>query len=245
MTALLTRARTRARYRLYRHARVDPRQLPVFHPGQVDRLRRAGYNAASPRSKRRSKPYVNGLSRLTPIGIADDATWSTSTDVRFRSLCSGDARARPCFASATSCSTNSSMATCRGFRRRRRRRSSPCGASETIIGGAGNVARNIAASAPAASSWAWSATTRPADLVHRALPGPRRRSSALVVDASRPTTPQGAVCVRAFPPTCCARTGNWRTPASGRYRAEADRARHRRSSRGPIWWCCPTTPRAC
>ena len=58
---------------------------------------------------------------------------------------SGLLPSRPCSASATSCSTISSMATSRAFRRRRRRRCSPSGSSEVEIGGAGNVARNIAA----------------------------------------------------------------------------------------------------
>ena len=122
---------TTPEYRIYRHARTDPRQLPVFHarPTSIG-CSAPAIMAASPRWKMRST-LTSRVSSIPPIVSADGAT-DNENRCSILTPCRKRLSARRCSASATSCSTNSSMARCRGFRRKRRRRSSPCSAARPI-----------------------------------------------------------------------------------------------------------------
>ena len=124
--------------------------------------------------------------------------------------------ARPCSASATSCSTNSSMARCRGFRRKRRRRSSRSSAARPMSAAPATSRATSPRSARAASSSglvgedeagaklkaAAGAGKPDRGRAGRAIPRGRRRARC----ASSPSI---------SPRTCCAPTGNWprRRPA--------------------------------
>ena len=118
--------------------------------------------------------------------------------------------------------------------------------SETNVGGAGNVARNIAslgarcifaglvgedeAGAQAESrSGAGEADRGRAGL---AIPPARRRARC----ASSPSI---------FPPTCCARIGSMAVPASADVEQRLIDAILPLARRAPISCCCPTMPRAC
>ena len=92
-----------------------------FTQSEVDRLQRAGYNGGFTALEEAVDALRQGFPRSRrsfPLTAqqTDENRCSILTPCRMR------LPARPCSASATSCSTNSSMARCRGFRRKRRRR---------------------------------------------------------------------------------------------------------------------------
>ena len=117
--------------------------------------------------------------------------------------------------------------------------------SETNVGGAGNVARNIA-SLGARCIFAGlvgedeAGAKLKAELARESL-----IEAVLVSDASRADDAQGALRLRAFFHPHAARGLGGGPAGLVRDRAEADRRDPAAACRAPISCCCPTTPRAC
>ena len=112
---------TSAEYPVYRHARADSRQLSVLHPERCRSAAARRLQWRLHRAGRCGRDVTSRVFSIAPIAFADGAT---GDEFRCSILkpCRMRSPARRCSASATSCSTNSSMARCRGFRRRRLRR---------------------------------------------------------------------------------------------------------------------------
>src|SRR6266850_599178 len=141
-----------------------------------------GTTAASRRWKTRSR-LTSGASSIPPIVFADGAPDATDEEFRCSILipCRMRLAARRYFASAISCSPNSSMAT------------SPAPViavqrSETNIGGAGNVARNIAALGARCIFGGLIGEDEAGTRLKEALSQQSLNETVLVCDSERPTT---------------------------------------------------------
>jgi D-beta-D-heptose 7-phosphate kinase/D-beta-D-heptose 1-phosphate adenosyltransferase len=116
--------------------------------------------------------------------------------------------------------------------------------NDLTVGGAGNVARNIAASAPAAFSSVSSARIEASRTLMRALAAEPLIEPHLVVDPARPTT-RKVRFVSEHHSTHLLRA-DWELPEvlNAPDREGPDRSRAWRRCRGPRASCCPTMPKA-
>src|SRR5207248_362771 len=85
--------------------------------------------------------------------------------------------------------------------------------NELTVGGAGNVARNIAALGARCIFLAVVGEDEASRTLMRALAAESLIEPHIVVDARRPTTRKCASSPSIMPRTCCAPTGNWRNPS--------------------------------
>ena len=116
--------------------------------------------------------------------------------------------------------------------------------NELAIGGAGNVARNIASlGARCIFVGLVGADDAARDVIARLQADPLIEPS-LVIDPTRPTTRKVRFVSEHFPRICCAPTGSRRVRSAPPWRARSSRARSLRC-RGPAPSCSRTMPRAC
>ncbi len=117
--------------------------------------------------------------------------------------------------------------------------------SETNVGGAGNVARNIASLGARCIFVGLIGEDEAGAKLKAALAQESRIEAVLVSDPSRPTTRKVRFVSEHFSTHML--RADWELAAAGlgRDRAEADRRDPAAACRAPISCCCPTMPRAC
>ena len=117
--------------------------------------------------------------------------------------------------------------------------------SETNVGGAGNVARNIASLGARCIFVGLVGEDEAGAKLKAELARESLIEAVLVSDARRPTTRKVRFVSEHFSTHML--RADWELAAAGlrRDRAEADRRDPAAACRAPISCCCPTTPRAC
>ena len=235
------RARPRAEDRIHRHAGEHPRPVSVFHakPRSITCAAPAT-TPASRRSRTAVRHYVTQVPRHhRPLSL-------TGADVRFREtalarlgkqtvLCIGDLMLDDFVYGDVSRISPEAPAPVIAVRR-----------EDVIVGGAGNVARNIA-SLGARCIFVGVVGN---DEAGRTLQGRARRPQERDHGASRGRSvaadhAQGALRLRAsFDPSAARRLGSGQA-GRAEDRGGADQARARGAAARPTRWCCRTTPRAC
>ena len=119
-----------------------------------------------------------------------------------------------------------------------------CKRSELMVGGAGNVARNLVALGARCIFVGVVGDDEAGRALTAALAEEPLIEFELVVDRGAPDHAQGALRLRAsFDASAARRLGECR-PGRCRRRGRADRPCASRRCRAPARWCCPTTPRA-
>ena len=206
----LCRARHICEYRVYRYARANSRQLPVLHPkrgrsaaarrlqwwfhraGRCGRGLRQGFSRF-----RRSLPLTRNRVRVQMFDFEALSDAIASQTV----LCVGDLMLDEFVYGEVSRISPEAPAPVIAVQR-----------SETNIGGAGNVARNIAALGARCIFVGLIGEDDAGAALKSALAQESRIESVLVSDPARGRRRERCVSFpNISPPTCCARTGNWRS----------------------------------
>ena len=117
--------------------------------------------------------------------------------------------------------------------------------SETNIGGAGNVARNIASLGARCIFVGLIGEDEAGAKLKAALAQESRIESVLVADPRAADDAKGALRLRAFLHPHAARRLGTGPACLRRDRAETDRRHPAAACRAPTSCCCPTMPRAC